>query len=201
MLAENSIRQKRPELLRVRRVTVGGVLSLFWAVLGTARSLFRRQLELALENLARSQQVAVLIRTRGGRRPRLGVWVRAFWVHVARQPLRTSTRSTYIDSSVRARPRQGGAGAASRQPPCEILDEEASGAEWVADVRVVWYINQMARGRVRADGIQPSAGALVSRSGHSDEPRARDSAIAVAFEREARKYSGAKLPIHYERNA
>src|SRR5574342_1439265 len=44
------------------------------------RSLFRTQRELALENLAVLQQVATLIRTRGGRRLRLGPWDRAFWV-------------------------------------------------------------------------------------------------------------------------
>jgi putative transposase len=44
------------------------------------RSLFRTQRELALENLALRQQVAALIRTRGGRRLRLGVWDRTFWV-------------------------------------------------------------------------------------------------------------------------
>jgi len=43
------------------------------------RSLFQTQRELALENLALRQQVAALIRTRGGRRLRLGVWDRAFW--------------------------------------------------------------------------------------------------------------------------
>lgn len=36
--------------------------------------------ELALENLALRRQVAVLIRIRGGRRLRLGVWDRALWV-------------------------------------------------------------------------------------------------------------------------
>jgi putative transposase len=56
------------------------VLSLLWAIFGTTRSLFRTQRELALENLALRQQVAVLIRTRGGRRLRLGLWDRAFWV-------------------------------------------------------------------------------------------------------------------------
>ncbi len=44
------------------------------------RSLFRTQRELALENLALRQQVAALIRTRGGRHLRLWVWDRAFWV-------------------------------------------------------------------------------------------------------------------------
>ncbi len=54
--------------------------SLLWALLGTITSLFRTRRELALENLARRQQLSMLIRTRGGRRPRLGVWDRAFWV-------------------------------------------------------------------------------------------------------------------------
>ncbi len=44
------------------------------------RSLFRTRRELALENLALRQQVAVLIRTTGGRRLRLGAWDRVFWV-------------------------------------------------------------------------------------------------------------------------
>jgi hypothetical protein len=56
------------------------VRALLWAVLGTLRSLFRTQRELALENLALRQQVAVLIRTRGTRRVSLGLWDRAFWV-------------------------------------------------------------------------------------------------------------------------
>jgi hypothetical protein len=38
------------------------------------RSLFRTRRELALENLALRQQVAVLIRTRGNQRLRLGAW-------------------------------------------------------------------------------------------------------------------------------
>ena len=54
--------------------------ALLWTLLGTMRSLFRTQRELALENLALRQQVATLIRTRGGRRLRLGPWDRAFWV-------------------------------------------------------------------------------------------------------------------------
>ncbi|MGZ3447900.1 MAG: hypothetical protein ACXU88_19610 [Myxococcaceae bacterium] len=54
------------------------MLSLLWAVLATARSLFRTQRELALENLALRQQVAVLLRTRRGRRLRLGAADRAF---------------------------------------------------------------------------------------------------------------------------
>jgi len=60
--------------------SVGAVLSLLWALLGATRSVFRRQLELALENLALRQQVALLIRTRGKRRLRLGGWDRSFWV-------------------------------------------------------------------------------------------------------------------------
>ena len=56
------------------------MLSLLWAVLGAGRSLFRTQQELALENLALRQQVAVLIQTSRRRRLRLGVWDRAFWV-------------------------------------------------------------------------------------------------------------------------
>lgn len=54
--------------------------ALLWTLLGTMRSLFRTQRELALENLALRQQVAALIRTRGSRRLRVGVWDRAFWV-------------------------------------------------------------------------------------------------------------------------
>ena len=54
--------------------------ALVWTVFGTMRSLFRTRRELALENLALRQQLAVLIRTPGGRRLRLGVWDRAFWV-------------------------------------------------------------------------------------------------------------------------
>jgi len=54
-------------------------LTLLWALLGTIRSLFRTQRELALENLALRQQVGVLIRTGGNRRPRFGMWDRAFW--------------------------------------------------------------------------------------------------------------------------
>ena len=53
--------------------------SVLWAVLGMMRSLLRTRRELALENLALRQQVAVLIRTRGGRRLRLGAWDRTFW--------------------------------------------------------------------------------------------------------------------------
>jgi hypothetical protein len=56
------------------------VWSLLLALLGATRSLFRTQAELALENLALRQQVAVLIRTRGARRPRLGAWDRTFWI-------------------------------------------------------------------------------------------------------------------------
>lgn len=41
---------------------------MLWAVLGMMRSLLRTRRELALGNLAPRQQVAVLIRTRGGRR-------------------------------------------------------------------------------------------------------------------------------------
>jgi hypothetical protein len=77
--AEKSIRQRRLEAQRVQRVTVGGVWTLLWTVFGTMRSLFRTRRELALENLALRQQVAVLIRTRCGRRLRLGAWDRAFW--------------------------------------------------------------------------------------------------------------------------
>ncbi len=55
-------------------------MSLLWALLGTMRSLFRTRRELALENLALRQQVAVLMRTPGSRHLRLGVWDRAFWV-------------------------------------------------------------------------------------------------------------------------
>ena len=55
-------------------------MSLFWAVLGATRSIFRTRRELALENLALRQQVAVLIRTRRARRLRLGFWDRAFWI-------------------------------------------------------------------------------------------------------------------------
>ena len=47
------------------------------------RSLFRTRRELALENLALRQQLALLIRTRGGRRLRLGVCDRAFWMILA----------------------------------------------------------------------------------------------------------------------
>ena len=56
------------------------VLSLLWAVLRAARSLFRTQRGLALENLALRQQVSVLLRTSRGRRLRLGALDRAFWV-------------------------------------------------------------------------------------------------------------------------
>ena len=61
------------------------MLSLRWAVLATARSLFRTQRELALENLALRQQVAVLLRTRRGRRLRLGAADRAFWAILSQQ--------------------------------------------------------------------------------------------------------------------
>jgi hypothetical protein len=44
------------------------------------RSLFRMRRELALENLALRQRLAVLIRTRGSRRVRLGAWDRALWM-------------------------------------------------------------------------------------------------------------------------
>jgi putative transposase len=59
------------------------VWSLLWALLGTITSLFRTRRELALENLALRQQLAVVIRARGRRRVRLGVWDRAFWVIVS----------------------------------------------------------------------------------------------------------------------
>jgi hypothetical protein len=49
------------------------------------RSLFRMRRELALENLVLRQQVAALIRTRGGRRLRLGAWDRAFWVMLSQR--------------------------------------------------------------------------------------------------------------------
>ncbi len=61
------------------------MLSLFWAVLGAARSLLRTRQELALENLALRQQVAVLIRTSSGRRLRLVAWDRAFWVILSKR--------------------------------------------------------------------------------------------------------------------
>jgi transposase InsO family protein len=60
------------------------VLSFLWAIIGTMRSLFRTQRELAFENLALRQQVAALIRTQGGRRLRLGAWDRVFWVVLSR---------------------------------------------------------------------------------------------------------------------
>jgi putative transposase len=60
-------------------------LSLLWAIVGTIRSLFRTQRELALENLALRRQVAALIRTQGGRRLRLGVWDRVFWAVLSRR--------------------------------------------------------------------------------------------------------------------
>jgi len=52
-------------------------------VFGTMRSLFRTRRELALENLALRQQLALLIRTRGGRRLRLGLCDRALWMILA----------------------------------------------------------------------------------------------------------------------
>ena len=60
--------------------------ALLWTLLGTMSSLFRTQRELALGNLALRQQVAALIRTRGGRRLRLGVWDRALWVTLSPRP-------------------------------------------------------------------------------------------------------------------
>jgi putative transposase len=59
-------------------------LSLLWTIIRTMRSLLRTQRELALENPLR-QQVAALIRTRGGRRLRIGVWARAFWVRLSQR--------------------------------------------------------------------------------------------------------------------
>lgn len=53
-----------------------GVWALLSTFLGTLRSLFRTQRELALENLALRQQIAALVRIRGGRHLRLGVWDR-----------------------------------------------------------------------------------------------------------------------------
>ena len=76
VLAEKSVRQKRLERRCVRRVRSERVEPAF---LGLTRSMFRTRRELALENLALRQQPAVLIRTRGSRRLRLGVRDRAFW--------------------------------------------------------------------------------------------------------------------------
>ena len=76
VLAEKSVRKKRLEWRCVSAGTVGAVLSLLWAFLGAARSVFRTQRELA--NLALRQQLVVLIRTLGGRRLRLVAWERAY---------------------------------------------------------------------------------------------------------------------------
>jgi hypothetical protein len=60
------------------RSQVASAISMTRPVCGTMRSVFRTQRELALESLALRQRLAVTIRTRGGRRPRLGAWDRAF---------------------------------------------------------------------------------------------------------------------------
>ena len=81
--AENSIRR-----IALSPSAIQGYGRVVWtvarAVLGAIRALFRTQRELALENLALRQQVAVLLRTRGVRRVRLGVWDRLFWVMLSR---------------------------------------------------------------------------------------------------------------------
>lgn len=59
------------------------MLNLLLAVLGTARSSFQSRRELALENLALRQQVAVL--GRHVKRPTLTGADRAFWVALSRQ--------------------------------------------------------------------------------------------------------------------
>ena len=80
------------------------MLNLFWAVLGAMRSLFRTQRELALENLALRQQVAVLIRARRGQRLRLRGWDRAFWVILSQQwPGWRDTLATVKPATVVAR--------------------------------------------------------------------------------------------------
>ena len=61
-----------------------GVWSLLSSVLGAVTSSVRTRHELALENLVLRQQVAVLKRTLGGRRLRLGQLDRCFWVILAR---------------------------------------------------------------------------------------------------------------------
>jgi hypothetical protein len=60
------------------------VWTLLWTVCGTMRSLFRTRRELALENLALRQQLAVLMRTGGGRRLHLARWDRLLWVALSR---------------------------------------------------------------------------------------------------------------------
>jgi hypothetical protein len=62
---------------------LGGVWTLVWTLLGTARASLNTQRELALENLALRQQIGVLTRTLGDRRLRLGAWDRGFWVIVS----------------------------------------------------------------------------------------------------------------------
>ncbi len=57
---------------------------LLWSILGAVRSSVRTRRELALENLALRQQVAVLTRALGERRLRLGPWDRAFWMGLSR---------------------------------------------------------------------------------------------------------------------
>lgn len=58
------------------------MLDLLYAVLATARSSLRSQRELAVENLALRQQLAVLKRTT--KRPKLTNGDRAFWVALSR---------------------------------------------------------------------------------------------------------------------
>ncbi len=57
---------------------------LLWSILRATRSSFKTRRELALENLALRQQIGVLTRTLGERRPRLGQWDRALWVLLSR---------------------------------------------------------------------------------------------------------------------
>jgi hypothetical protein len=60
------------------------MLSLIWHLLAAARSFFRTQRELALENLALRHQIGVLKRTVGTRRVRLQRCDRAPWVALSR---------------------------------------------------------------------------------------------------------------------
>ena len=92
-LAANAIyscacREPHPCRKRLSRRECGRYVSsvwvLLWSILGATRSSFKTRHELALENLALRQQIGVLTRTLGERRPRLGRWDRALWVLLSR---------------------------------------------------------------------------------------------------------------------
>ena len=60
------------------------MLNILRSLVGAARSFFKTQKSLALENLALRHQVGVLKRTVGNRRPKLGIADRGLWATLSR---------------------------------------------------------------------------------------------------------------------